>query len=750
MKRFCFLVLALITSSGLHPASVPQLKAIQALSLLNPAQKTALMKSWNTLYQLQQQTSTPSSTPVTITPAQHTQLQTLFGLNYFQLIATWCQSPTLLNTLKNPLQQNYCLHHLAVAAERLASVCSIDFALNKPEIRFTGDIRDFGIIVNIHNHTGTTFTLYQNDATNSEQTTLAEIVPGLNEVNLHTAALQETAFPAPDARTVAPSSSKMFHLQSTNSQIPSNIFLRMYTGKELKNFLHTLPRKNPKIFSMNGLPTSEEFLANDASWYLVLIQNPSSSTQPEANFDQRIQAINLSTLSGPYLLEMQINQDSIEIISNGTKQIVDFFQPSLTNAFVPNSQHTSLENMPFLILNSTLWQNNTLKTLWTMAYTCSLATLTDYKLFGPSSFGNAYKYLYELGFFNPATAFSFFIDRYNTTTQLGYIVHNAPWLVSCGIYETNLASSTDIPQIFISQDELGNLIVNAQQYYYVSFLTTFEPQNTQIASEKLFDTKGLSSIYALPQYQLYSTITNALQKDITQGIFGILTKINNTMYKIVYKNKTDQIISSQIISLDSPISNIQISFVNQGTDWVGSALPMNLVPTINNQTTHFKVTYEDNTTNNRHILLTQATSAIDQQDTILPFYFAEFPIQELYIDLFEKFNITPFTRCHIIQNSIMPSVLSGLIEQDWKNGIYMIPSVHNNSKITPLNPGELILTFYRYDKTIIGQYSIQGINSNNGMAGIQHPVTSYSPHFSESTYLADLYLNTGVLLRYNS
>jgi len=750
MNGFFFrsIVLSTVISLNITTAQIPFQKELQTLTLLSPAQKKELTNAWTTLHQMYetQNSATPATT---LTALQAKSIAPLFSTNYFQLLAKYLSNPQNFLTTASPEQKNYATMHLAKTMARLASVSNISFINNAPKINFSGDNRDFGVIINIKNNTDSQFSIYQSSLDGKIKTQIGQVVAGINPVNLHTAALQN---PQPkNAKTEQPSA-YYFDFYELNAENPTYISIRMYTGQELINFLETLPRKDKNNFQMNGLPTGKEYLAHQQDCYMVLIQNPTEKTQPEQNIDQRIQAINISKLSGPYLLKMQINQSSVEITtpSNKESKTTELFQPSFTNVFIPNNQYASLTQCPFIILPHFLWTVPQIKTLWMLNYTTYIAALTQYKMVGANSFGKAFSYFEQLGFFDITNDYCFFIDHYNIL-KYGYFLYNALWLLSSGLYETDLNTCSDIPQIYTAQNSFGKIIANGQDFYDFTFLTIFEPANSQAASEKLLETKGINALYALPGYQLYSSITNALQKEVKQGIFGTLTKIEDNVYKLTYSNKKNKILSSQYLYLDAPISNIQITFVNfeQETNWTGTALPSNLIPAQPGETTHFKVTYEYSSTNNKHILLTQPTSAIDKQEVILPLYFSQYPIQQFYIDVFHKFNTAPYTRCFIAQDGIIPAPLDDLAEQDWKNGIYMIPTIANNDQITPSNPGALTLVFYKYDKTMIGKLTIDGQYNNTTETGIREPITAYNPHFTDTNCLIDLYLTTGVLLRYN-
>ncbi|MCX5924635.1 MAG: hypothetical protein NTZ68_04395, partial [Candidatus Dependentiae bacterium] len=165
----------------------------------------------------------------------------------------------------------------------------------------------------------------------------------------------------------------------------------------------------------------------------------------------------------------------------------------------------------------------------------------------------------------------------------------------------------------------------------------------------------------------------------------------------------------------------------------------------------FKVTYEFNSANEKHILLAQATSPIDKQEVFLPLQFSTYPIAELYVDVFNTFNVKPYTRCSIIKDGVVPEILAGLTQQDWQSGIYMVPIIKNNKNLSSSNPGALTAVFYKSDKTYLGEMTIPGQykNNNTSSTGIREPVHAYNAYLTEFNSLMDLYLSTGVLLQYS-
>ena len=713
----------------------PQAPYIQELKALKSI-PTEIVTAWNSLYAKYLQVSSNSNPVSTLTPTEINSLKPLFETNLFTLMQNQCQPttfPKLLNDPQGTIHTTYAVTHLAETCARLASICSIKTINNKPTVHFTGDNRDMGIIVNIQNNSNAEFSINQTAKNGSNATQIGLISHGLNEVNLHTAALQE---PTNTPTTTPTSSTQVFELQELNAQNPTTIKLAMMSGSELITFLESLPRKDKKVVEMNGLPTSPEFLAESADWYFVLIQNPTPSTATNRNPDQRIQAINVSKLSGPYLLTIQINPFTIDLPATDTASAttMDIFQPSINTLLTPKNKFADLSKCPSIILPQFLWNLPELQPLWMLQTTTYLATLTDFKLFGLHSFGNAYEYFSNLGFFENKNNYALFIDLYNRVSP-DYVLYNASWLRATALYETNLKWCSDVPQIYTSQDAYGHILVNESNFYYINFLAILKPNAIDFNSELLFKEQGFNASFASPFNQLYSFIINALLSDIKEGIFGSITQISDQTYRLTWTNKKNQILGSQTLYLNNPLSNIEITFVNQTTNWIGSAVPTPLIQLEIGQTSHFKVTYEYSPANNKHILLAQSTSPIDKQEVFLPLQFSEYPIKNLYIDAFETFNVQPYTRCFIIKDGDLPEVFAGLTDQDWQSGIYVVPKINKNLK----NETNFKVLFYKSNKTYIGT-----MNYN-----LQFIANAYNIHFSQFNGLMDLYPSTGVFLTYN-
>lgn len=767
------------SSPKITPPQAPYTSQLKALKSL-PAN---VINAWQALFQIYQQNSSKTTSQAALTPTQKTALLPLFSTNFFTLIENYTTTknfPSLPNDPESTIHTNYATTHINKTAARLASISSIDFSTNTPTVQFKGDNRDLGIIVNIQNNSQAQFSISQNSLDGKESTQIGLLTHGLNAVNLHTAALQNPATPtAKGAGTVSSNPVKIsqtkqasttssiipgseqesktlyyFELQELDANNPTTISLKIMSGTELVTFLRTLPRKPDAVkkdtFEMNGLPTSPEYLANPKDYYLVLIQNPTSSTAQERNPGQRIQAINISKLSGPYLLTMQINPFTIEVPATATTQTqnIDIFQSSINTVLLPKNKFATMTNFSFLLLPQFVWNLPDMQSLW-MLYTSShIATLTDFKFFGVNTFSNAYEYFTNLGCLSMSNKYTFFIDTYNAI-PLSNTLYDTPWLISLGLYETNLDHCSDITKIRSAQDTNAHIVANAAGFYYINFQILSKLNKTLSINQIEFDHLGFNSILSSLASQSCNFISNALKKDLKVGIFAELKQIKSYLYQLIWTNKKNEVLNSQYIHFKEKPTNFDITFVNQTTDYVGSTVPINLSNLTSNTPIQFKITYEYTSDSYKHVLLAQPTSAIDKQDEIFVLHFSKYPLTELYLDIYQTYNVKPYTRCFIIKNSILPEPLTSLLEDDWKTGVYFIPTVHNNQKISDSNPGTLTILFYKSDKTYLGQMTTTGQLNNTEETGIREPVSAYNLRSAESNSWIDIYLSTGILFKYD-
>lgn len=791
-----------IPSSSVIPGSEresSQLKVPYLKELQNAKMSPAILSGWQQLYEqfLQANGAHPDviakseaanySSPVIpdsshVIPGSERESKSLstqnplFSTNFFNLMATYLNPATFPKFANDPDGQihfNYATTHLRDTVTRLGSISSITDVSGTPAVNWVGDCRDMGIIVNIQNNTDAQFTINQTSLDGTKTMQIGQLNPGLNEVNLHTAALQAPAVSAASDYAKATTDKKGTQQSSatincfeiveniTNPSVTIN--LKILSGTELVTFLQSLPHSTKSsdedTVEMNGLPTSSKYLATPQDWYLVLIQNPSAPGSTQPNPDQRIQAINLSKLSDPYLLSMQINKEAIEIApiaGQNSATTMNVFQPSLTTVLEVNNKSIVTKNFPPIILPQFLWTIPTMQAYWMLANSSYIAALSGNKFFGPNTFGDALQYFTNLGCFNMDNKQVFCIDLYNIL-KLGSTFHDATWIMGSALYETNLNYCSDIPQLHSSQDSDGNIIGNGAGFFYINFKLQFHPQtNAQKNNSDLFSSKGFVAIYTQSLYQLWTFLCSILTTEMKEGTFAELTETQSGVYKLTWTDKKNKILNQQFLYLKDPIDKITIYFINRDKNWTGSTVPphlLNLKVSIKND---FKVTYESMPTVDKHLLSIQATSPIDKSGVLHTTYILQQPksnkpISELYYDLYQVFQSSSFTRCQIIQNGNLPSFLSNLTIQDWNNGIYLIPTVQNHKILTPQNPGYLTVTFYKSDKTLLGHIESKGLYQNNpSQPGIQHPVklsTTYSNAFKP---MLEGSLTSGLLVKYKN
>lgn len=714
----------------------------------------SIIQGWQALYQAFLHANNQGNA----TPPNNALLAQHLSANFFNQIKNYADPktfPQFNNDPQGSLHFNYVTKHLHDAAARIGSVVSTHGSSNIA-ISSSATCRDLGIIVNWYNNTDAQFSINQTDGKTSTQIGVLE--PGLNGLNLHLAALQTPAPPSHAGKQTTPTTTQYFSLTEQNASNPIQIFIKIMTGAELIAFLRTLYRDPKAIkddtFEMNGLPTSPEYITVPTDDYLVLIQNPTPATSSKREAQQRIQAIDITKFAQPYLLTMQINAEEVnpnqpkdheESAPSDDKILV--YQPSITIAQLMMNSTIKPINFPIIILPDFADKNPELHALWMLATTTTLAAHTDFKLFGKDSFANAFEYFNNLSCFNNQNRYVFFIDLYNRFSG-NYVAYNATWLMANNVLETNLRHCSDISQIYTAQDPYGHVIVNEHEFYYTNFMAMLIPDAPQPHNAQIFFQAGFNTTYANPFNQLYSAIINVLKNDIKEGVFCAATQIQKNVFQLEWTNKKNQILNKQTLYLNTQPANIQISFLNQQPTWIGSSVPTNLLPLEIDQTTHFKVTEEFSVSNNKHILLAQATSAIDKQAVFLPLQFSQYPLQELYIDVFNRFNIKPFTRCYVIRNGVLPDPLVSLSQQDWQAGIYMVPVIENNEKITNSNPGSLTLDFYDSGKNYLGSMKTSGQYNNGTETGIRKPVKDYALYISQQQCLRWLYLSSGVCLKY--
>ncbi len=540
-------VAAQATPKAIALTHVPYLKELQDAKM-----SPAILSGWQQLYASITSNVPANAAPASAAPAPAVSARTiatnsLFTTNFFDMIANYLNPttfPKFTNDADGQIHFNYATNHLRAAAVRLGSISSITDASGTPAVNFAGDCRDMGIIVNIQNNSDVQFSINQTSLDGTSTVQIGSLNPGLNEVNLHTAALQSAT--APTAKTTTGSlataaTTKYYFEIVENITDPSiNISLKIYSGTEFISFLKSLPHKGKDSIEMNGLPTSSKYLATPADWYLVLIQNPTQAGASQPNPDQRIQAINLSKLSGPYLLTMQINQQSIEVKTSKSKHttaMMNVSQPSLNTVLEVKNKTFTTKNYPLIILPQFLWSMPTLQAYWMLLNSCYITALSNFKFFGPQTFGDAFEYFTGLGCFDMSNKYAFISDLYNLLTP-GDAFHDSTWLMGSALYATNLNYCSDFPQLHSSQDAQGNIICNGNGFFYLNFQIKLYPQNNNISSSlNLFAQKGFIGVFEQPEYQLWTILCSILMTKIKEGIFAELIEIQKETYQLTWTNK---------------------------------------------------------------------------------------------------------------------------------------------------------------------------------------------------------------------
>lgn len=695
-------------------------------------------------------------------------------INYLEMMAAHLNPKTFQKLQNDPvgISYNYATTHLQKALNRLSKISNISLKSDNPTSVFSGNIKDLGIIVNIINNTNATFRVSQGTTTS---TPIAEISKGINGVNLYTAALyQETT------GSSQTESAFYFYPVSGAANYQSSFTVGIYSGQDLINFLKTLPRKDQNIFDMNGCPTSEQYLANPTDLYMVLIQDPTGKGARERNSSQRIQAINLSVLTGPYLLTMQINETEIE-------QNVKIFQPAFTTVQViqapatgptaaANSIKQSISNaagattptmtsssaikgttpilnsslFPLIILPQFLWDIPALQMYWMLYSTSYIATLTDYSLFGPSKFGSAFNYYEDLGYFSTNYEYRFIIDRYNLL-KTGQTLSDCPTLMSCAIFESRLEACNDIPSIYSSENSKNNIVGNNKAASYLNLFVAFQPKTEEKATAIFFNKYGFNQTYSMPYHLLYTLIVSLPITETAESFFTKVTQLQPNLYNLTWTDKEDTILNSQTMYVNFESIKIYINFLTSDKNWKGTTLLSDLKGEIVGKTNEFKVVYMYNSGTEKHSLEASSASPIDKIDYIHTIEFSQYPITELYYDLYQTFQVLPFIRCYMFQNGNTPSFLQSLSLQDWQNGVYLIPYVKNSEYLNEKNPGVFTVTFYKSDgKTILGTITqTEGLLNNKTSSKITEPVKIYNLYSNQFNPVIQAFLSSGILLKYN-
>jgi len=623
------------------------------------------------------------------------------------------------------IKQNYATFHLYKALQRLGQISEILVKDMEPQTKFFGDVRDLGIIVNLQNNTQTPFLVTQSAIDGSVIKKIGMIEHGFNPLNLHTVALQEVV--QGGSKSVDSVYRFDFYPLDPMNQQPLSqepLFqVGLYSGQQIVELLQSLPHKQENVFEMNGRPTSPQHIANSDDWYMVLTQSLTPKGALTRNPDQRIQAINISKLDGPYLLNMQINEQQL---SKPTQQGVSkVFQPSIVTAQVIQQPAQGQDALPLVLLPQFLWQLPTLQAYWMLFATSYIAAATDFAFWGPNTFGSVFEYFKQLGYFDTKHEYRFIVDRYNIL-KVGEALYDSSWLVGCVLYETNLNLSNDIPKIYTALNTKSEVVSNSKSGSDINFQVGFKPKNIQDPHVDIFQKYGFNFTYNMPYHQLYTYIFSLPVDDLEESVFAKITKLKPGLYVLTWKNKKGQILDFQNISLSNYVTQVPIQFLND-SEKIETSVSESVIEDFLQGSIELRMIYDADINK----LNVSEASSIDKLVVIQDVIMNNYPISELSFELYETYQVDPYTDCLLFQDGILPKFLQELVEQDWKDGIYVVPIVENHQNLTEKNPGFLKVVFYKSDKTVLGVATVPN--------SIRHPVNGYNLKCREFNQMLDIY-----------
>ncbi len=682
-------------------------------------------------------------------------------------------------------QTNYVTFHLQKAVARLAATSSMVCSGMSCAPKFMGDVRDRGIIVNIQNNTQKDFAIIQSTVDDKTAQQIGMIKPGLNNVNLYLSSLQ-----APTATSQTASSYK-FDVVAMGNNLSNNdqFSIKIMTGIDLLAFLKSI-NKNPKgLFYMNGRLIAPKYAVDPEGQFLVLIKSPKNQTTPimaydktadqDFPIDQRIQCIALND-SNPYLMTMQINEDEVEYEATKDakeKSKVTILQPSFfsiqslpglaavdqtqTNA-TPQSQpktnspgtnpvtkETLTNALPPVILPDFLSDNQNLNVYTTILQTLYIAALTDFAFFNQKCFANDMMCYDLLGYFdkqNQRRIVLNFYSLYVTKKEMLEIDE----IIECAVFETIENSYTDIPLLYLFQNSKGILVSDdiKTDIFNLNF-KLFDMKAINFKDKNYLNNEYFGKKYSLPfEFDLFFKIS---VKDLEKNIFVNINNIEKNKYNFILKNKDDVVLGNYTMYLPSVIQKIKIEFLDKNKFWLGTDVPEQLINAESNKFYNFKIDYTYNSSTKQYQLHTSAIRPIDKIKIVHTVTFFEYPITDMYLDLYNIYQVSTIYRCKVTENDILPSFLQTLSQDDWKNGVYIITEVKNNNKLSIQHSGTLTVTFYQSDGiTKLGQLDIQGKNESTGKIGIIEPVHAYNLGGKSLIEIFDIYLTTGILLKYES
>ena len=357
-------------------------------------------------------------------------------------------------------------------------------------------------------------------------------------------------------------------------------------------------------------------------------------------------------------------------------------------------------------------------------------------------------YYQELGYFNTNNEYRFIIDKYNML-KAGQTLSDNHSLIGSAIFESSITNCNDIPAIFASENTKNNIVGNNNDASYLNFFVAFQPSTEEQANKTFFEKYGFNNSYSMPYHMLYTLIVSLPTTNIDGRFFCTITQTEQNLYNITWSNKQNKILNSQTIFVNFDFSNIIFQFLTTDKNWTGATLHKYNLNNNIRKINELKIVYSQ--LNNQHTLQATYASPIDKINFIHTIEFTQYPITELYYDLYKTFQVLPYIRCNIFQHGDLPDFLQNLSTTDWQNGIYLIPNIENNDLLSEKNPGTFTVTFYKSDgKTILGSTSTtQGLLNNTTQSQFIEPIKIYNLYSAQFNPVIQAFLTSGILLKYN-
>ncbi len=659
------------------------------------------------------------------------------------------------------VQKNYVTQHMQKAVARMAATCSIQKKGLSCTPQFTGDIRDMGIIVNIQNNTDTTYALIQTSTDGKQAAQIGTLAPGLNNVNLHTAAM------IPVTSTAKNKQSAAYHFDIVpmgSASTGQDLFsVKMMSGKELVTLLRSVSNNKKDIFVMNGRQVAKKYAVDEKLDFLVIVQIPKNPTAVVDGIPvgQRIQAFCVSPFKNQMLLTMQINQQEITLQSHEQVQSDDAQDESVDTATAQkqmvqqpsffSSQEIDIfkerSNLPMIILPSFLVKNSTVNLYWILLQTIQVATQTDFSFFDEKCFAKNLSYFNFLGFFDLQQQCRIVLNShpiYMTPSMVKFkMISNVQESVT---FETHMFTCRDIPILYIDQSENGSMVANDRHSLYFNLNIHCAP----VLNEKIIDISdhgSLGTLYGVPfKNDLICCVSAEVLK---AGVFVTVKKITETSYEFVFADKKNELFS-KVLYFDQRLQYIQNDFLDGNQFWVGSLVASDMFNQTSSMYCSYKlnVVYDNQTRQNK--LLSSMVTPIDKIDVVRTINFFEYPLRDLYIDLYRSYQLSEVYHCPVINNASKPGFLQILTQQDWENGVYLVLNIDPKEHCSATEPCSLRVTFYQSDqKTILGSLHIAGkADQSDVSVGISDEIKAYNIGGSSFVTHFDLPLDTAVLLKY--